>query len=94
MDDDITIELWHNRLSHMSEKGLMILAKKNLLSGMKKGSLKRCAHCLVGKQTKVAFKTHRHTRKPGMLDLVYSGVCGPMKTKKTWWISIFCDFYR
>ncbi|RVW34206.1 Retrovirus-related Pol polyprotein from transposon TNT 1-94 [Vitis vinifera] len=72
VDDDSTFELWHNRLGHMSEKGLMILAKKNLLSGMKKGSLKRCAHCLAGKQTRVAFKTLRHTRKPGMLDLVYS----------------------
>ncbi|RVW62633.1 Retrovirus-related Pol polyprotein from transposon TNT 1-94 [Vitis vinifera] len=49
VDDDSTFELWHNRLGHMSEKGLMILAKKNLLSGMKKGSLKRCAHCLAGK---------------------------------------------
>ncbi|RVW60490.1 Retrovirus-related Pol polyprotein from transposon TNT 1-94 [Vitis vinifera] len=56
VDDDSTFELWHNRLGHMSEKGLMILAKKNLLSGMKKGSLKRCAHCLAGKQTRVAFK--------------------------------------
>ena len=26
VDDDSTIELWHNRLGHMSEKGLMILA--------------------------------------------------------------------
>ena len=63
MGDDSTVELWHNRLGHMSEKGLMILAKKNLISGMKKGSLKMCADCLVGKQTKVAFKTHHHTRK-------------------------------
>ena len=81
VDDDSTVELWHNRLGHTSEKGLMILAKKNLLSGTKNGSLKMCAHCLAGKQTKVAFKTHRHTRKLGMLDLVYSDVCGPMKTK-------------
>ena len=65
----------------MSEKGLIILAKKNLFSGMKKGSLKRYAHCLVGKQTRVAFKTHHHTRKPGMLDLVYFDMCDPMKTK-------------
>ena len=63
VDDDSTVELWHNKLDHMSEKGLMILAKKNLFSDMKKGSLKRCAHCLAGKQTKVAFKTLQHTRK-------------------------------
>ena len=81
VDDDSTVELWHNRLGHTSEKGLMILAKKNLLFGMKKGSLKRCAHCLVRKKTKVVFKTHHHTRKLGMLNLVYFDVCGPMKTK-------------
>ena len=40
VNDDGTIELWHNKLDHMSEKGLMILVKKNLLSDMKKGSLK------------------------------------------------------
>ena len=51
LDDDSTVGLWHNKLGHMSEKGLMILAKKNLLSSMKKESLKRCAHCLAGKQT-------------------------------------------
>ncbi|KAL6323847.1 hypothetical protein AAG906_005842 [Vitis piasezkii] len=50
VDDDSTVELWHNRLGHMSEKDLMILAKKNLLSSMKKGSLKMCAHCLAGKK--------------------------------------------
>ena len=59
----------------------MILAKKNILFGMKKGYLKRCAHCLAGKQTRVAFKTHRHTRKSGMLDFMYFDVCGPVKTK-------------
>ena len=50
VDHDSTVELWHNKLDHMSEKGLMILAKKNLLYGMKKGSLKRCTHCLARKQ--------------------------------------------
>ena len=40
VNDDSTIELWYNKLDHMSEKGLMILVKKNLLSDMKKGSLK------------------------------------------------------
>ena len=80
VDYDSTVELWHKRLGNMSEKGLMLLAKRNLLSSLKKRSLK-CAHCLAGKQTRVAFKTHRHTRKLSMLNLMYSDVCGPMKTK-------------
>ena len=33
-DQDLT-QLWHLRLGHMSEKGLSILGKQNLLSGYK-----------------------------------------------------------
>lgn len=40
MDDESSVELWHKRLAHMSEKGLAILAKKNLLSGMRSADLK------------------------------------------------------
>ncbi|TXG46350.1 hypothetical protein EZV62_028150 [Acer yangbiense] len=50
----------------MSEKGLMVLAKKNLLSGMKNAPLKTCAHCLAGKQNSVAFKTSPPSRKPDL----------------------------
>ena len=67
----------------------MVLAKKNLLSGMKNAPLKKCAHCLAGKQNRVAFKTSPPSRKSGILDLVYSDVCGPMKLK-----TLGCDFYR
>ncbi|KAJ0010378.1 hypothetical protein Pint_33578 [Pistacia integerrima] len=48
MEDDFTVGLWHKRLAHMSEKDLAILAKKNLLFGMKSANLKRCTHCLAG----------------------------------------------
>jgi transposase InsO family protein len=81
MDDESSTELWHKRLAHVSEKGLEILAKKNLLSGMKSAPLKKCTHCLAGKQNRVSFKSSPSTRKPGILDLVHSDVCGPMKTR-------------
>ncbi|KAJ4728518.1 Retrovirus-related Pol polyprotein from transposon TNT 1-94 [Melia azedarach] len=58
-----TIKLWHRRLGHMSEKGLIVLAKKNLLSGMKNESLNKCIHCLAGKQTRATFKTSPPSRK-------------------------------
>ncbi|KAL6342838.1 hypothetical protein AAG906_016857 [Vitis piasezkii] len=57
----------------MSEKGLMILAKKNLLSGMKKGSLKRCAHCLAESRPSCIQNTSPY-KKAGMLDLVQHGI--------------------
>jgi transposase InsO family protein len=81
MDDGSSVELWHKRLAHISEKDLTILAKKNLLSGMRSADLKKYTHCLAGKQNRVAFKSFPSTRKPGILDLVHSDVCGPMKTK-------------
>jgi len=81
MDDKSSVELWHKKLAHMSEKGLAILAKKNLLSGMRNADLKKCTHCLAGKQNRVFFKSSPSTRKPCILDIVHSDVCGPMKTK-------------
>jgi hypothetical protein len=74
MDDEFSIELWHKRLAHMNEKGLTILAKKNFLFGMKSAPLKKCTHCLVGKQNKVSFKSFPSTRKPDILNLVHSNV--------------------
>lgn len=80
-EDDSSSELWHKRLSHMSEKGLSILAKKNVLSGISNVQLKRCPHCLAGKQRRVSFKSSAPTRKSEMLELIHSDVCGPMKTR-------------
>ena len=81
MNDEANVKLWHKRLSHISEKGLKILTKKNHLPDPKSTPLKRCPHCLAGKQTRVTFKSSQHSRKPNVLELVYSDVCGPMKTK-------------
>ncbi|KAK8589282.1 hypothetical protein V6N12_023684 [Hibiscus sabdariffa] len=76
--NDNSTELWHKRLSHMSEKGLNCLAKKNQLSGLKNATLKSCAHCLAGKQRRVSFRSRPSHRKS---ELVYSDVCGPIKDK-------------
>ena len=42
-------ELWHHRLSQISEKGMALLVKKNLLHGMKSIYLQKCTHCLAEK---------------------------------------------
>ncbi|GKE71302.1 retrovirus-related pol polyprotein from transposon TNT 1-94, partial [Tanacetum coccineum] len=80
IDNDDMTELWHKRLGHMSEKGMSILSKKNVLSGVHDINLKKCSHCLAGKQTRRAFKSPSF-RTENILDLVHSDVCGPMKTK-------------
>ncbi|RDY06573.1 hypothetical protein CR513_09420, partial [Mucuna pruriens] len=81
---DMEASLWHRRLSHISEKGLICLAKKDMLPGLKNAKLEKCSHCMAGKQTRVSFKKHPPSRKSELLELVHSDVCGPLKVKKLW----------
>ena len=64
VNDEANVELWHKRLSHISEKGLKILTKKNHLPDLKSTPLKRCLHYLQEKHTRVtsAFKQAKCTR--------------------------------
>ncbi|KAK8527579.1 hypothetical protein V6N12_054785 [Hibiscus sabdariffa] len=69
--NDSSTELWHKHLSHMSEKGLNCLAKKNQLSRLKNATLKNCAYCLAGKQRRVSFSSRPPHRKLELLELVH-----------------------
>ncbi|KAK8564663.1 hypothetical protein V6N12_058246 [Hibiscus sabdariffa] len=79
--NDSSTKLWHKRLSHMSEKGLNCLAKKNQLLGLKNATLKNCVHCLAGNQRRVSFRSYPSHRKSELLELVHSDVCGPIKVR-------------
>jgi hypothetical protein len=41
--------LWHHRLGNMSEKGMQIIQKINLLPDLKQIDLDFCDHCVYGK---------------------------------------------
>ena len=75
--EDSMSNLWHKRLAHISEKGLEILVKKSLIPFAKGMSLKPCDYCLFEKQQRVSFCIPT-TRKPNVLDLIYSDKCGPI----------------
>ena len=49
-------DLWHQRLGHMSEKGLSTLMKKKLIT-IKDTMSHPCNHCLFGKQRKFFFSS-------------------------------------
>ena len=49
VESDTSSTLWHKRLSHISDKGLNVLAKKKLLSNFKSPKLEKCENCLAGK---------------------------------------------
>ncbi|GKV04185.1 hypothetical protein SLEP1_g16379 [Rubroshorea leprosula] len=79
VEDEASPNLWHNRLAHMSEKGLQLLAKQSLIPMAKGEYVNPCDVCLFGKQHRVSFQKNL-TRKENKLDLVYSDVCGPLET--------------
>ncbi|MCF7184086.1 DDE-type integrase/transposase/recombinase, partial [Corynebacterium sp. MC-13] len=92
VEDDKSSTLWHKRLSHISEKGLNVLAKKKLLSDCKGAKLEKCEHCLAGKQNRVSFKSNPPSRKTELLELVHSDLCGPMKTMTLGGVLYFVTF--
>ncbi|GJX06269.1 putative RNA-directed DNA polymerase [Tanacetum coccineum] len=69
--------LWHQRLEHMSEKGMKILASKGRIPDLQKAVVGFCEPCVLGKQKKVSFVKSRNTRKLQRLELVHTDVYDP-----------------
>jgi hypothetical protein len=65
----------------MSEKGLKILAGKNLLQGLKSYNLDLCEHCIYGRKQRVSFIRSGHEWKIYLLELICSDVFGPVNIK-------------
>ena len=84
--------LWHMRLGHMSEKGMMELHKRKLLKGVQECKLDFCKYCVMGKQTKVSFKVASKGRKNGILDYIHSDVWGPSRIKSKGGARCFVSF--
>ncbi len=95
-DYDSTV-LWHMRLGHMGERGMLELHRRNLLKGMKTCKLDFCKYCVLGKQTKVQFKTATH-KTEGILDYVHSDVWGPVRIASRqghhYFVTFIDDFSR
>lgn len=90
-------KLWHMRLGHVSEKGLLELAKRNLLCGDKVQGLELCEYCVLGKSKRVKFNQARHTTKQP-LEYIHSDLWGPSKTLThgggKYFMSIIDDYSR
>ncbi|KAE8690148.1 hypothetical protein F3Y22_tig00110925pilonHSYRG00035 [Hibiscus syriacus] len=55
IDADGKSNLWHQRLGHMSEKGMKTLLSKGKLSDLKNVDVRLCEDYIFGKQKKVSF---------------------------------------
>ncbi|GKD66304.1 retrovirus-related pol polyprotein from transposon TNT 1-94 [Tanacetum coccineum] len=71
------VALWHQRLGHMSEKGMKILSLKGRIPDLQKVVVGICEPCVLWKQKKVSFVKSWNTRKLQRLELVHTDVYGP-----------------
>jgi len=69
--------LWHYRLENMSEKGMQILHKRNLLSDLKQIDLEFCEHRVYEKMKRVRFIRVGKEKKSEKLELLNTNVWGP-----------------
>ena len=60
-------ELWHKRLGHVSERGLIELGKQGLLGTERVEKLSICEYCMLGKACRVKFNVGQQRTK-GTLD--------------------------
>ena len=61
-ESDSTV-LWHMRLGHMGERGMLELNKRDLLKSIKMCKLELCKFYVLEKQSKVQFKTTTNKMK-------------------------------
>ena len=87
-DDTI---LWHLRLGHMSETGMLKLHARGLLPGVRSCKLEFCKYCLMGKQCRVTFKTAKHDTE-GVIDYIHADVWGPVDVMSKGGIRYFLTF--
>ncbi|TXG67707.1 hypothetical protein EZV62_008982 [Acer yangbiense] len=89
--------LWHRRLAHVSEKGLMELSKQGLLCGDKLDKLSFCDHCVYGKMIRVKFNVAKHCTQ-SILDYIHSDLWGPSRHVSMggyrYFMSIIDDYSR
>ena len=96
LDGDVT-RLWHMRLRHMSENGMIELSKRGLLNGQSIRKLKFYEHCVFGKQRRVKFTKGIHNTKR-TLNYIHSNLRGPSRVPSkggvSYMLTIIDDFSR
>ena len=90
-------QLWHQRLGHMSERGLQVLMNCKLLPNLKTLNLMFCKHCIFGKQCTQKFNARSHVSK-GILDYIHLDLWGPSPTiscgRASYYVLFIDDFSR
>jgi transposase InsO family protein len=79
-----SMEVWHQRLNHLSLGGMLTLLRSNMVDGMKviaagdTRTINTCESCIVGKSHRSQMPTAATRQTTGLLQLVHSDICGPI----------------
>lgn len=69
-----TIELWHYRLGHMSQKGMKELLSKGKLAELKSVDLDMYESCILGKQKMLSFLRGGRALRSRKVKLVHTNL--------------------
>ncbi|CAH9139773.1 unnamed protein product [Cuscuta epithymum] len=93
--------LWHNRLGHMSNKGLDILHKNGHFGSDKLSPIEFCESCVLGKQHRVSFPISTFPNQSKCVDILeylHADVWGPSSVPtqggNQYFLSIIDDYSR
>ncbi|GJV39453.1 RNA-directed DNA polymerase, eukaryota, reverse transcriptase zinc-binding domain protein [Tanacetum coccineum] len=76
--------LWHQRLGHMSENGMKILASKGRILDLQKPAVGFCEPCVLGKQKKVSFVLSRQYKNNYRARAVFTDYLWPTSISIIW----------
>jgi hypothetical protein len=85
------IDLWHERLGHLSESKMKELLR-NMMIGLDfkmEDHLSFCPVCSIGKQPRQKFVTADSIRSKDIGEVIHSDVCGPIRIKSVGGASYF-----
>lgn len=76
--NEISSTLWHRRLEHITIERVKNLSKTGILPELEYDNIDTYIECIKGKMV----NSHKNdaTRSNGLLELVYTDICGPFPT--------------
>ncbi|GKE97615.1 retrotransposon protein, putative, ty1-copia subclass, partial [Tanacetum coccineum] len=83
--------LWHCRLAHISKKCIEKMQQEGILKSTDDESFDQCVSCLSDKMTRKLFP-HRPERATGLLRIIHTDVCSPLRHVSREGASYFITF--
>jgi hypothetical protein len=86
------LDLWHKRCGHANYESVVQTSRHvQGMEPLQKEKLAACVTSQLCKSKTLPFGTHERGLKP--LEIIYSDVCGPMRTAglKAWYMLFFCS---